>query len=186
MLSRLQRTLAAASPSAPAGPLGGRVPRACAPVAAARWHQRQPRRSLARAASAAQGSDAASARSFDGEDDLDYGPAAELSAAADPERLQKMARRLELVWQIARTGRPQACDCCKGQKEVECEWCHATGYLTVGDQVLTSNSLHSSTCPVCRGTGYCKCENCRGTGFRAAWLGSSSGGGFGSSLGLRP
>lgn len=26
-------------------------------------------------------------------------------------------------------GRPQTCDCCKGRKEEECNWCHSTGAL---------------------------------------------------------
>jgi DnaJ-class molecular chaperone len=62
------------------------------------------------------------------------------------------------------------CQTCKGHKEVECNWCHGTGYLVVGDQVFYSTAEHDNHCPVCKGQGACKCEQCRGTGFRAFWL----------------
>ncbi|PNW88817.1 hypothetical protein CHLRE_01g045650v5 [Chlamydomonas reinhardtii] len=114
------------------------------------------------------------AKSFDSEDELDGDLANELQRVADPERLKKLAQHFELAWKIARPGRPQTCDCCKGRKEEECNWCHSTGYLMVGSQVFPSTPTHTNNCPVCKGKGYIKCERCRGTGFRANWLPSDS------------
>ncbi|KAG2501377.1 hypothetical protein HYH03_001165 [Edaphochlamys debaryana] len=109
-------------------------------------------------------------QSFDSEDELDKELATELNAVVDPDRLQKLAKHFELAWKINRPGRPQTCDCCQGRKEEECNWCHGTGYLMVGEQMFPSTPTHTNNCPVCKGKGYCKCERCRGTGFRANWL----------------
>mmetsp|Transcript_5187 Transcript_5187/g.11312 ORF Transcript_5187/g.11312 Transcript_5187/m.11312 type:complete len:163 (-) Transcript_5187:1596-2084(-) len=114
------------------------------------------------------------AHSFDSEDDLDRSLNDELNARATPERMRRMAEHLDLVWKIRKTRSAEACSECKGAREKECDWCHGTGVMTVGDTLFCSTSTHSSKCPVCRGTGYCQCNHCRGTGFRAKWLDGSA------------
>lgn len=66
--------------------------------------------------------------------------------------------------------RPELCDCCHGQGDRECLWCHGTGVMTVGDLLFCDDNEGCRPCPVCHGSGSCKCENCRGTGKRAPWM----------------
>ncbi|GFR48229.1 hypothetical protein Agub_g10090 [Astrephomene gubernaculifera] len=113
-------------------------------------------------------------RSFDSEDELNNELADELLAVADPQRLKKLAQHFELAWKIGRPGRPRTCDCCQGRKEEECHWCHGTGYLMVGGQVIPSTPARTNHCPVCKGKGVTQCGRCRGTGFRATWLPADS------------
>lgn len=70
-------------------------------------------------------------RSFDGEDtdDIDDGGLArELARRADPQRMQRAAANMDLVWQI-RSSRSKPCKCggCAGSGELECGFCHGTG-----------------------------------------------------------
>ncbi|KAL6763952.1 hypothetical protein V8C86DRAFT_2484611 [Haematococcus lacustris] len=106
--------------------------------------------------------------SLDGED-VDHELSAELARRADPKRVERMQKHLELIWRIAKSRKPESCSCCNGTGEKECDWCHGTGFMTVGDTIFTNPG--SNQCPVCKAKGYTKCEKCRGTGHRAQWLG---------------
>mmetsp|Transcript_3957 Transcript_3957/g.6533 ORF Transcript_3957/g.6533 Transcript_3957/m.6533 type:complete len:181 (-) Transcript_3957:1099-1641(-) len=132
----------------------------------ANWHCRTPWH----AAAATGKSDT---QSFD-EDDADKGLNnelnSELSAILDPKRAERMRSHFDLVWKVTKgkaRGGPEVCSCCQGSGERECEWCHGTGVLTIGDKIYSN--LNQGKCPVCH-EGYCKCEFCRGTGSRAQWL----------------
>lgn len=109
-------------------------------------------------------------RSFESDDELDAEIAEELNNVHDPNRFKKLQERLDLIWRIGRSKRPETCQDCQGEKSKECNWCHGTGVLMIGDQLFCSLSTHSSSCPVCRGQGYVPCQECRGTGKRAKWL----------------
>mmetsp|Transcript_40074 Transcript_40074/g.119357 ORF Transcript_40074/g.119357 Transcript_40074/m.119357 type:complete len:148 (-) Transcript_40074:827-1270(-) len=78
-------------------------------------------------------------QSFDNEDDLDKGLAQELDRLVNPQRAQKTANHLELMWKISGTrkrDKPQTCSCCRGSGEVECQWCHGTGERSRVSHVL--------------------------------------------------
>ncbi|KAG1667839.1 hypothetical protein FOA52_011027 [Chlamydomonas sp. UWO 241] len=112
--------------------------------------------------------------SFESEESLDSGLAEELGKIVNPARGAQMASKLDMLWKIGKVrsdaNKPEACSCCQGTGEIECEWCHGTGVLMVGDTLICSITDHTSKCPVCNSTGYAKCKNCAATGFRAKWL----------------
>ena len=70
----------------------------------------------------------------------------------------------------AQASKPTPCSTCRGSGEEECQWCHGTGFMMVGDQMFNSTASSAGGCPVCKGKGACKCEKCVGTGWRAVWL----------------
>jgi hypothetical protein len=45
---------------------------------------------------------------------------------------------------------PRPCKCCSGERSVECEFCHGTGAMQLGDTLYCSDT-GCSVCPVCRG-----------------------------------
>ncbi len=45
----------------------------------------------------------------------------------------------------------EACETCSGTKEIECNWCHGTGILTLGDQIIRADGIKAGQCPVCKG-----------------------------------
>uniref|UniRef100_A0A7S3RA86 CR-type domain-containing protein n=1 Tax=Dunaliella tertiolecta TaxID=3047 RepID=A0A7S3RA86_DUNTE len=114
-------------------------------------------------------------RSFDetNPDSLDSSLASELRELVDPgkKELDRQRKHMELTWRVANMKRQKAetCNCCQGSAETECEWCHGTGVMMLGDTIYV-NAQGTKPCPICKGKGYMKCNNCRGTGFRAVWL----------------
>eukprot|EP00898_Chlorokybus_atmophyticus_P008327 jgi/Chlat1/8496/Chrsp80S07887 len=82
---------------------------------------------------------------------------------------QSFAQRLDRAWTIARQPRPVPCSGCRASGEEECQWCHGTGVLTVGDLMLCTVD-GNCRCRVCKGRGFNKCDRCKGTGQVASWL----------------
>ncbi|GAX78657.1 hypothetical protein CEUSTIGMA_g6095.t1 [Chlamydomonas eustigma] len=112
-----------------------------------------------------------SMKSVDSDDDMGQDLSAEFERLKDHNTSAKgTVGHLDLLWKIGKKPRPESCTCCKGSRERECDWCHGTGVLTIGDSILCSTAEHNSKCPVCKGVGYSPCSHCRGTGFRAQWL----------------
>eukprot|EP01025_Chloroclados_australasicus_P031994 TRINITY_DN32382_c0_g1_i1.p3 TRINITY_DN32382_c0_g1~~TRINITY_DN32382_c0_g1_i1.p3 ORF type:complete len:171 (+),score=11.03 TRINITY_DN32382_c0_g1_i1:33-545(+) len=108
--------------------------------------------------------------SFDNEDDLDEDTARELQQRVDPQYVSKGKKRLEQLWTIQyKAGLLQSCGCCGGCGQQECQWCHGTGILMVGDK-LVCDVYGGNDCKICKGQGYVNCEHCRGTGRVAGWL----------------
>lgn len=86
-------------------------------------------------------------------------------------KYKSLAAHLDLLYSASETttSAVHKCDCCRGSGDQECNWCHGTGAMTIGEMLYCSEG-GCTPCPVCRGTGQCKCPNCRGTGKRASWL----------------
>ena len=59
----------------------------------------------------------------------------------------------------------ELCDKCMGKGVVECECCHGTGFLTMGDIIIGTNN----NCTVCSGEGEKECKKCMGSGYIAKW-----------------
>lgn len=107
-------------------------------------------------------------------DDLDYSLTRELEGLTQRDKYSKLASHLQLVYDATeKRSKVEPCGTCRGSGEQECNWCHGTGAMTIGDTLYCSNG-GCAPCPVCRGTGACKCPKCCGTGKRAAWLASGS------------
>lgn len=63
---------------------------------------------------------------------------------------------------------PVTCPECSGTGERECQWCHATGLLTLGDKLICSID-GTTKCLLCN-DGAVQCRKCRGSGSIAGWL----------------
>ena len=79
-------------------------------------------------------------------------------------------RNLEMGWQfqMRRNEKPVPCETCNGTGRIECDWCHATGVLMLGDRLMCSLEGHSQ-CLACD-NGEVKCKQCKGTGMIAPWM----------------
>lgn len=88
----------------------------------------------------------------------------------DGERLPSEKRNLELAWRLQTMGmeKPRRCSKCGGDGWAECEVCHSTGMMTLGDRLVCSID-GGDACPVCDG-GLVRCPRCKGSGRIAAWL----------------
>lgn len=107
--------------------------------------------------------------SYDSEDAVDFSLNRELERIAQKDKYPKLASHLQLVYDASESSKVEQCPCCRGSREQECNWCHGTGAMTIGETLYCSNT-GCAPCPVCRGTGSCQCPHCRGTGKRATWL----------------
>lgn len=94
----------------------------------------------------------------------------EFQQYTDPNRLQKITKRLELTWSVDRRRRPAPCDCCEGSGQKECTWCRGTGAMMVGEERFCSLAHGCKQCPICNSKGHVRCGHCKGTGFRAGWM----------------
>lgn len=158
------------------------APRAAwVPARRSRDQQRQQQRGAHLAAGAGGG---AGRGANDGDDDVDE-LSAEFARIAKPDKFQKLAEHLNLMWRVSsasqgRGGKPQPCASCRGTGETECSFCHGTGSLTIGDTLYCSET-GCSPCPVCESKGAVPCSQCTGTGFRASWLDPAEPSGYASS-----
>lgn len=59
----------------------------------------------------------------------------------------------------------EMCTRCIGKGVVLCEYCHGTGFLTMGDAIIGTGN----NCTVCMGTGEKECKKCMGSGYIAKW-----------------
>ncbi len=57
------------------------------------------------------------------------------------------------------------CHMCLGKGSVLCGFCHGTGFLTIGDQLIGTNN----NCSACNGIGEMECKKCMGSGRIANW-----------------
>lgn len=57
------------------------------------------------------------------------------------------------------------CNLCSGSGVTPCNYCHGTGFLTMGDVIIGTGNK----CPVCMGKGEKECRNCMGSGYIARW-----------------
>lgn len=57
------------------------------------------------------------------------------------------------------------CKHCYGNGIILCDYCHGTGFLTMGDTLIGTGNR----CPVCMGKGEKECKNCMGSGYIAKW-----------------
>lgn len=94
----------------------------------------------------------------------------EFQQYSDPNRLQKVTKRLELTWSVDRRRRPAPCDCCDGTGQKECAWCRGTGAMMVGEERFCSLAHGCKQCPICKSKGHVGCGHCKGTGLRAGWM----------------
>lgn len=60
----------------------------------------------------------------------------------------------------------EMCKECSGSGRVLCNYCHGTGFLTMGDVIIGT----SNQCTICRGKGDMECRNCMGSGYIAKWI----------------
>lgn len=60
------------------------------------------------------------------------------------------ARRLPFS-ALQQRSKVEQCSCCRGSGDKECDWCHGTGAMTLGDTLYCSEG-GCTPCPVCRGT----------------------------------
>jgi DnaJ-class molecular chaperone len=85
-------------------------------------------------------------------------------------------QHLELLWTVSSSVRmskndfTEECSTCQGRGEIECEWCHGTGALTVGDVIFCDTSTGCKPCVVCKGVGQHACSSCKGSGRCASWM----------------
>eukprot|EP01023_Acetabularia_acetabulum_P021048 TRINITY_DN21003_c0_g3_i2.p3 TRINITY_DN21003_c0_g3~~TRINITY_DN21003_c0_g3_i2.p3 ORF type:complete len:157 (+),score=11.11 TRINITY_DN21003_c0_g3_i2:155-625(+) len=108
-------------------------------------------------------------RSFDSDDELEVSQ--ELQSRIQVYQAVSAKKRLELLWAMqSKAKQSQMCGCCKGCGQQECDWCHGTGVLTVGDTLLCDTVASSSKCAVCKGQGYVSCDHCKGIGRVAGWM----------------
>lgn len=59
----------------------------------------------------------------------------------------------------------EQCDQCSGSGVIPCNYCHGTGFLTMGDIIIGTGNK----CPVCMGKGEKECSKCMGSGYIAKW-----------------
>ena len=59
----------------------------------------------------------------------------------------------------------EICNECSGSGIVLCNYCHGTGFLTMGDVLIGTNNK----CTICNGTGEIKCKKCMGAGYISKW-----------------
>ena len=57
------------------------------------------------------------------------------------------------------------CPVCLGEKTVICNYCHGTGFLTMGDIIIGTGNK----CTICMGKGEKECKRCMGSGYIAKW-----------------
>lgn len=116
----------------------------------------------------------------------------EFQQYADPNKLQKITKRLELTWSVDRVRtfrivicsdwvlphklysdtvlqrrQPAPCDCCDGSGQKECTWCRGTGAKPVGKAFQLSLLLSVRKAALC-----CRCNDGRRRAllFACPWL----------------
>lgn len=57
------------------------------------------------------------------------------------------------------------CSLCLGKGVLICDYCHGTGFLTMGDIIIGTGN----NCTVCMGKGEKECKRCMGSGYIARW-----------------
>ena len=57
------------------------------------------------------------------------------------------------------------CPVCLGKGFLICDYCHGTGFLTMGDIIIGTGN----NCTVCMGKGEKECKRCMGSGYIARW-----------------
>lgn len=57
------------------------------------------------------------------------------------------------------------CIICMGTGLVICQFCHGTGFLTIGDTIIGTRN----NCTACMGRGEKECVKCMGSGYIAKW-----------------
>lgn len=57
------------------------------------------------------------------------------------------------------------CPLCGGKKVLICDYCHGTGFLTMGDVIIGTGN----NCTICMGKGEKECKRCMGSGYIAKW-----------------
>lgn len=57
------------------------------------------------------------------------------------------------------------CSVCLGKGVLICDYCHGTGFLTMGDIIIGTGN----NCTVCMGKGEKECKRCMGSGYIARW-----------------
>ena len=58
-----------------------------------------------------------------------------------------------------------SCDTCFESGTVLCEFCHGTGFFTIGNDLIGTHNH----CPACNGKGTIECKTCMGAGKIANW-----------------
>ena len=84
-------------------------------------------------------------------------------------------KHLELIWKIREemdecdVSKGDICggECkeCRGDGEIQCNYCGGTGFLMLGNELIGTNN----DCPACKGKGMIECKKCMGAGYIVEW-----------------